>query len=99
MTVTRSASLAPCLECQVQPFDPAPVKESSGIEKDDSKSADDYDHGEIDPAPRLLCRLRVRNAMQRVRNCQSWNRKQRAGDMNGVGFLREDHAGDSRSGE
>src|SRR5207253_9026073 len=60
VTVTSSASLGPCLKCQIQTFNAAPVKESSRIEKDDGKSAYDHDHGEIDPAPGLLCRLGVR---------------------------------------
>ena len=62
MAVTRSASLGPSFKCQIQAFDAAPVKERSRIEKHDSKSAYEYDHGEIDPAPSLLCRLDVRHA-------------------------------------
>ena len=92
MAVARSASLGPCLKRQIQTFDTVPVKECSRIEEDDGKSACDHDHGEIDPAPGLLRRLGIRNAAQRVRNCQSWNREEGARDVNGVSFLREDHA-------
>src|SRR5262245_376547 len=30
MAVTRSASFGPCLKCQIEAFDPAPVKKRSG---------------------------------------------------------------------
>ena len=56
------------------------------------QAADRLQVCEIDPAPRLLCGLDVRHAIESVRHCQSRKRKQGAGEMNRIRLFRQNHS-------
>src|SRR5437879_12357744 len=98
MAVGGCAGLGPRLERLIQTSNTIPVKERSRIEKYDRGGTDTKNHCEIDPSPSLLCRLRVRDVAYGIGNRQDRNRKDRAGEMDGVGLLGQNHAGYSHSG-
>src|SRR5438132_2975240 len=89
MAMPRLAGLKPCLASHVKALYPAPIQESSRIEKDDQGSSDANNHEKIDIAPRLPRRLRMRKASEQVGDYQHGNCHDRAEHMDDISLLRK----------
>ena len=98
MTVAGVASREPSVVRSIQTLDSAPVKKRSRIEENDYSDADSGDHRKIKIGPVLPGRFRVGKTVKRAGDHQDGNCQRRAGKMDDVRFLRQDHAGYTHAG-
>ena len=94
MSVAVRTRLKPGCEGLVEALHARPIEERTRVKENDQGSADPHNHGKIHISPGLPDGPAMRHAIHKVRNPGNESRHHGAGEMDNVGFLGQDHAGE-----
>src|SRR5436190_3925698 len=98
MAGALAARLEPGSERLIQAGYAGPVHEGAGIKKDDDSQAGPRDNDKVEISPALLHEFRIGRGRDPMRHPGNEASDEGAADMDDVGLLRQNHAGETHAG-